>query len=205
MKRTTKKCAAKRKPRRAARKPAMPKCSGTVTGRFTLGMDPPENRAELRRKMTARTDALAAMAERFKSKERNRANRLRELDQDGLEVVYGEPQLLLIDADSLSSRNLAEDLLSKFGEALGVVNVTVRRSRSGNWHLHVRLREALPRLERVLIQGLLGGDPVRAMLDWFWAREGHAADCFLAEVPGNEEMPLDLVLPATEPGSAGYV
>lgn len=189
-KRPTKKRAASRKSKRSATRKRYPAGGGTRTGRFSIGMDPPENRRELAQKMAARTSNLQAAGDAFASATKRYHRKVDSLVSAGMEVVYGQPTLLLVDVDDRGDLDKARELLGGFSKQLGVESVTERRSKSGNWHLHVRLTAPLERAERVLLQGLLGGDPVRAILDWLWVRQGHAEECFLAEVPFNRAIPF---------------
>lgn len=51
--------------------------------------------------------------------------------------------------------------------------VTVRRSRNGNRHVIIKLARALPVEERILLQALLGSDPVREALSLARVRAGN--------------------------------
>jgi hypothetical protein len=165
--------------------------TGTVTGRFLLGMDPPENRAELAARMKPGAQSLSAAGDTFAKASKRHRRKLETLKGEGLEIVNGEPTLLLVDVDSYADLEKARELLGGFSKQLGVVSAEQVRSKSGNWHLHIRLAGPLPRAERVLLQGLFGGDAVRAVLDWLWVRAGHVEECFLAEVPENRSTPFE--------------
>lgn len=110
----------------------------------------------------------------------------------GGRVEFGKPNVLLIDVDSHEQLKVARDLLARFDRILGVHHVNYTRSKSRHWHLYVHLNEPVSREARVLLQGILGGDPARALLDWDWAiGRGQKSECFLLEVAGAPVKPFD--------------
>lgn len=104
--------------------------------------------------------------------------------EEGLIVVYADDCSLLLDIDSAGAREHALEMIGKFAGSFKLARVEETRSKSGNWHLYVRLSEPMERQDRMFWQAALGSDPVRAALDWIWFREGYQIECFLYEKPG---------------------
>ncbi len=130
--------------------------------------------------------------------------------QDGLTVEYGRDGMFQLDIDSPEQLEKTKGLIVRLQKLLGIERATVTRSRSGNWHVHVYLDEsseafnAMSRRERVLLQAVLGSDPVRAALDWAWAVVdedlGGEAECFLITQRAvfEDELPLPQPLSVLE-------
>ena len=144
---------------------------------------------------------------------KRRMEKLDEVRLEGMRVVFGDAGTLLIDVDSKAQLKLARELISWAWRLLEVVQVEQTRSKSGNWHLYVTFNREIPRTERVLLQGLLGGDPKRAILDWQWATQCDAendhrelSECFLIETPKyRREVLTDLVPSEFEDSGGGYI
>lgn len=146
---------------------------------------------------------------------KRRSDKINEARAEGMHVVFGNEGTLLIDVDSKAQLNLARKLISWAWRLLEITAVEQTRSKSGNWHLYVTFDREIPRTERVLIQGLLGGDPKRAILDWQWATQnadlddldvGSHAECFLIEVPKYRRRVLDDLAPSEfEDSGGGYI
>ncbi len=106
---------------------------------------------------------------------------LQEARESGHEVVYGDPWLLLLDLDSKVALADAKAQLKRFSPHLAVQWIEMTRSKSGNWHLYVRLSYFMDRKDRLFWQATLGSDRIRAGLDWIWALK-HEEECFLVEL-----------------------
>lgn len=121
---------------------------------------------------------------------------LLDAQERGLLVVLSEPTLLLFDCDSIEAFNTVRSNLCWAQRLLGIEKAWYTRSQSGNWHVYARLSEPLPQLDRVLLQGALGGDPRRALLDWSRTEQGAGPEAsVLFEHPdrvGDAAEPIDL-------------
>ena len=97
-------------------------------------------------------------------------------------IAFGNPLLLVIDCDSDRAFDTVVSTLSWARDLLGVAEAWYTHSKSrGHTHVFVHLHEPMSQRERALVQGALGGDPKRAILDWRWAEQGGAGECFLIE------------------------
>lgn len=119
---------------------------------------------------------------------------LREAQDSGLLVVLSDPTLLLIDCDSLDAFNRVVENLRWGQRLLGIETAWFTVSKSGNRHVYVRLSEPLPQVDRVLLQGALGGDPRRALLDWSRTEQGVGPEASVLFEIGPEPvtMPIEL-------------
>ena len=97
-------------------------------------------------------------------------------------IAFGNPLLLVIDCDSDRAFDTVVSTLSWARDLLGVAEAWYTHSKSrGHSHVFARLHEPMSQRERALLQGALGGDPKRAVLDWRWAEQGGVGECFLIE------------------------
>jgi hypothetical protein len=118
-----------------------------------------------------------------------RRDAVTEAMEDGYAVRYSSDHVLLLDLDSEEARERARAVLHRMKHVIGWERIHETRSRSGNWHWYVYLREARPVTERMLLQGVLGSDPIRAVLDWQTARET-GDESFLFERPESKDVVL---------------
>jgi hypothetical protein len=114
-------------------------------------------------------------------KPERRRTALAEAEREGLVVVYGDPYTIQLDLDSAEAFEEAQRRIVFARELLGIEDMRFTRSRSGNWHVYLSLSEPLDRKDRLLLAGVLGSDFKRTVLDWRWAIELNAEDCFLVE------------------------
>lgn len=86
----------------------------------------------------------------------------------GLTVVNATDCQLQIDIDSpelpKQFREVHDMLLEQ--QIIGYVDERHVRSKSGNWHVIIDMDKPLPAAERILLQLLLGSDPVRELLNY---------------------------------------
>ena len=78
---------------------------------------------------------------------------------------------LQIDIDRPGAR-IKRRLLRLVEEHVKIESVRYSRSKSGNTHCRITLREPLSDTERILLQLALGSDPVRELLSWGRVRNG---------------------------------
>jgi uncharacterized protein YlbG (UPF0298 family) len=78
-------------------------------------------------------------------------------------------------------------LLKKFKKLLNFSNVTYTRSKSEHWHLYVHLSQPMDREQRMLLQGVLGSDSTREILNWNFAKQTQQ-ECFFIEVTEDERL-----------------
>ena len=109
-------------------------------------------------------------------------------------VVFSDPKMLLIDCDSQGAFDTVCKNIQWGRGLLGAEKAWYTRSKGGNWHVYVQLVEPLPQLDRVLLQGALGGDPRRTLLDWSRTEQGIGPEAsVLFEYPDPPETtPIDL-------------
>ena len=123
------------------------------------------------------------------SYERFTKDRIREAEAAGLRVEVGSPTVLQLDLDSIAATHHALNTVKRLGAELGMQRVTMTRSKSGNTHVRVYLNA--PGIEdhaqRMLLQALLGSDPVREFLNWRAALAGRPEECILFETPEARE------------------
>jgi len=107
-------------------------------------------------------------------------------------IRFGDPLTLLIDCDSFDSFLRVKETLMWAVDLLGIAEAWFTHSKTRDHkHVFVRLYEPMSQRERALLQGALGGDPKRAVLDWRWAEQGGEGECFLFE-PNHKTHPIDL-------------
>ena len=121
-----------------------------------------------------------------------RHERLTQAVEDCQSVAFGNPLLLVIDCDSDRAFDTVVETLSWARDLLGVAEAWYTYSKSrGHTHVFARLNEPMSQRERALLQGALGGDPKRAVLDWRWAEQGGDGECFLIEA-NRKQHEIDL-------------
>jgi len=128
-----------------------------------------------------------------RSRADKRRDTITQATEDGMVVQYGAADVLQLDIDSPADLERAKSLLTRMKKIIGWTNVRQTRSRSGNWHLYVHLGNPIPMRERMLLQGVLGSDPVRSILDWDTAHDQE--ECFLFELPGAAARVVKLIAP----------
>lgn len=137
-----------------------------------------------------------AVTEKPKRREINLKKRQADIQaafESGMKINYGQPNMLLIDCDSKEAYNRVFETLRWARNLLGIDHVTFTRSKSQNWHIYVYLTESFDQTTRVLLQGALGGDPKRALLDWRRTEQsGPISETVLFETRWAEETNLDL-------------
>ena len=98
-------------------------------------------------------------------------------------IAFGAPDMLVIDCDSDQAFDTVVRTLAWGRKMLGVLDAWYTHSATyGHKHVFVKLSHELSQRERALMQGALGGDPKRAVLDWRWAEQGGKGEPFLIEV-----------------------
>jgi len=85
--------------------------------------------------------------------------------EEGFFVFFGNDHTLLLDLDSKEEEEYAKTNIKIFWRRIGVIRVDSTKSKSGNTHFYVRLRNPMKIEERLLWQCALGSDRVRGGLD----------------------------------------
>lgn len=114
----------------------------------------------------------------------------------GLDLVRPADDELFIDLDS--SEMVAEFLekLRFFRDLYEVTSVQWTRSKGGNWHAYVRVRDVIfDRTERVALQAALGSDPAREMIAIMHLNVGYDYENVFFEKPGvaKTDVPWHLI------------
>jgi hypothetical protein len=113
--------------------------------------------------------------------------------ESGLRIVWGDANVLLIDCDSAEAYHRVIETCRWAQGLLGIYKLTVTRSKSRNWHVYVYLRQSFDQRTRVLLQGALGGDPKRAILDFRRTEQaGNVGETVLFETKTAKEVEIDL-------------
>lgn len=108
-----------------------------------------------------------------------------------MDVILGTDTLLLLDIDDMPSwltfqaklRNLTEGV----SEMAEIDEIAIYKSRSGKLHIQLTLYRPKPVVDRILLQFILGSDPIREQLSY-------------ERFVGNDQHPTLLVRPVgTEP------
>lgn len=107
------------------------------------------------------------------SAEKNTDEAIEEAVKNGFEVVYAEPNTLLIDLDDEASIQKFNNNLSILRDMFGSTVVRLWNSKSGNKHAVVTLLGAqLTDIERVALQTAMGSDCKRELLAIKRIRDG---------------------------------
>lgn len=83
---------------------------------------------------------------------------------NGFQVVRSSPRRLLLDIDDDNAMGTYVENLAIIQEDLDVVEVERWQSKSGGWHVKLRLPHKLPVAQRALLQAILGSDLMR---EWY--------------------------------------
>lgn len=103
---------------------------------------------------------------------RNIEAAIADAQEKNYECVRGDDHTLLLDIDSDEDFMWFTHMLGKFAVELGVKEVLLSPSKSGNRHIQVKLWSGRDIRTRALLEATLGSDRKRALLNWFRAEEG---------------------------------
>lgn len=85
----------------------------------------------------------------------------------GMLVLYGAPDLLLLDLDNVPAHDRFRVMRPMVEAKVGITRVNAWHSKSGAPHVHVAvgIRTHMPVLARCALQGVLGSDPKREVFN----------------------------------------
>ncbi len=90
----------------------------------------------------------------------------------GLEVVIPAANVLTVDIDSPNVSPTFYKVLRNIENYFTVTKVIWTRSNSGNLHAYVTLSEPLNDLEKIILQSILGSDPLRELFSLARLKKG---------------------------------
>ncbi len=107
----------------------------------------------------------------------------------GLVVVHPTEHEIFVDLDNDAALERFESMLPKLREHVTVESVQVTPSASGLPHRHavVMLKGTVTPMERLLLQAILGSDPVRELLGFARERAGIKTSSLFFEKPLHEK------------------
>jgi hypothetical protein len=82
----------------------------------------------------------------------------------GFIVVRSTPKTLLCDLDSGAAEDQFWDNINQVDRFHQIIRIESWKSKSGKKHIHVELEEGLEVPERLILQLMLGSDPMRELL-----------------------------------------
>ena len=107
------------------------------------------------------------------STEAKRADVINKAAKSGNRIVYTDHTTLQLDIDSDADFQKTNVLLKRLRYVLDYKSLSYCPSKSHNhFHIYVTLKTPMPKKERMLLQGLLGSDPIREALNWQYDGEG---------------------------------
>ena len=93
----------------------------------------------------------------------------KELEERGLPwiVIRSDPQTLQIDIDSEEAYDTFKRIFGLIQQYIEFTLVVVKKSKtSGHKHITLRMGKTMPAYERILLQSVLGSDPMREALNY---------------------------------------
>lgn len=105
--------------------------------------------------------------------------------KEGLVVVRSTPKTLLLDLDNAAAVAQYVRMREKVREFYALNVGWEWKSRSGNQHVVLELRDPLPVETRLLLQAVLGSDPMRELLARQRLVHGETEPCLLFRPPHN--------------------
>lgn len=110
----------------------------------------------------------------------------------GLIPVFADPSTLQVDIDTKEHFMHLKVMLCVLRSSVGIVSACYTMSKSNHWHVYVSLAKPLPAVERYLLQGCLGSDPMREFLNYRAFQATAEDDCVLFEVPNAVKTPITI-------------
>jgi hypothetical protein len=92
-----------------------------------------------------------------------------EFEKAGFVVINRKPNQLLLDLDSTDALTVFRGRSEKIKL---IDSITTYKSKSGNTHAIVQLKEAITEMEAIALQAILGSDPLREYLSFLRFRNG---------------------------------
>lgn len=112
---------------------------------------------------------------------------------EGHKVVEANDTVLQLDIDSKDDLEWAVEMLLLLKENnFPIGDIKSTRSKSGNFHIYVEMKQKMPWSHRILLQACLGSDRKRELLNFLYRYEGGDGDCLLFEVPEAKEQEFKL-------------
>lgn len=131
------------------------------------------------------------MIENYAATQQERQDAIAAAHDRGDIVRYGTAGLLTVDLDYPEGSPQYEKALwriGRFGHAMGgVERVEVCRSKSGNVHLYIHLKQPMQLLDRPFWAAAIGSDGTREMLNFIYAM-AHGEDRALLFDPAGSEL-----------------
>lgn len=118
----------------------------------------------------------------------------------GCKVFKCSPKWLLLDLDSDIATETYENTLPIIQEDLNVIEHRRWQSKSGNWHVLLKLPRPLPVEQRMLLQAILGSDLMREWYSLLRVWNGCKEPSLLFEPPRRREPAPQESHPNYDPG-----
>lgn len=104
-------------------------------------------------------------------------DRIREALKGGFGIVYSSPRTILLDLDDDESVTRYDKQIDMLAEHYGLYELESWKSKSGNKHVVLTLEAPIPDpKDRIILQLVLGSDPVREFLSLEQINNGVSQD-----------------------------
>jgi len=99
--------------------------------------------------------------------------------EEGCKVVIPDDHTLTLDIDAPCLPSSYYKMINKLYQHFTIKESKVTFSKSGNLHVYLTFQESFTDTEKILLQALLGSDPVRELMSFLRVRKGNLGHAIL--------------------------